>query len=214
MDFSEFLYGLWQNIELLAIPVLLFLSYRYLRALFKRFSLLLRLRRIARKKGYTLRRGRGFYLSVFFSQTAPELTVKAKGKTFSIKMFACLKRKHTYILTGINSYYTKSNFHPIIASRHNMRHHFFFPSPRQLQIKNDYITEIKEGKEPQEKPTDSAVKILCLSPVPVSIEAVHTNRPEPLFDGDLFHGYMVFSGNALCEFLKNGCLPPQHDKQT
>ena len=40
MDFSEFLYGLWQNIELLAIPVLLFLSYRYLRALFKRFSLL------------------------------------------------------------------------------------------------------------------------------------------------------------------------------
>ncbi len=193
------------------LRILLF-SYRYIRALFKRGSLWRRLKRIAKDKGYTLTRRRGFYLSVFRAADEADLTLKAKGKHYSIKFFACLKRKATYVLTGINSYYTKNNFNPIFGILRTGRNRVFFPVGRFAQPKNDFITEVKERKEPQEKPTDSSVKILCLSPVPVSIEAVHTNRPEPLFDGDLFHGYTVFSGNALCEFLKNGCPPLRHDK--
>ncbi len=191
----------------------LLFSYRYIRALIKRGSLWRRLRRIAKDKGYSLTRRRGFYLSVFRATEEAELTLKAKGKIFSIKLFACLKRKATYVLTGINSYYTKNNFNPIFGILRTGRHRVFLPVGRFAQPKNDFITEIKERKEPPKKADDGKLKILCLSPVPVSIEAVHTNRPEPLFDGDVFFGHTVFSGNALCEFLRNGCPPLRSDRE-
>lgn len=196
-------------IAAIAIIVIIIKSFKYIRAFFKRSSLMRRLRAICKNKGYILKEN-NVYRSVIKSNTAPELCIKANDKLYLVKFFTCLKYRDTYTLTDHSSYFTSSNTANIMAviersplgtmplhGRNEQRlwnkttvktgeHHI------KKEIKNDSVS-FKQG--------ENIERILCINPISVDMQVVHTNRPEKVFDGERFKDCIVYSGSAMCEFF-------------
>lgn len=57
------------------------------------------------------------------------------------------------------------------------------------------------GASTEKEPQSGVVNILRVNPVPIKLEIVRTNRPEQAFDGDMFKGYSIYSGQGLCKLL-------------
>ena len=182
--------------------------YKYVRAFLKRKSLIKRIKQICKVKKLNLNYGFKFYLSIFGKSSTPELTIVSSEKIYKIKMFACLKKKDIYTLTSPNSFFTTNNVNPIFVEYHyptmaitKNRDSKLFLSPF-YKSSNSYIRDVKITPEIEEEVGSNTVNILCINPIATKIEVVRTNKAEEVFDGDKFKGYTVYSGNALCEFLK------------
>ncbi|MBQ7344245.1 MAG: hypothetical protein IJW53_05745 [Clostridia bacterium] len=205
----------WINLISVVTAIALFCftilkSYKYLRALFKRVSLIRKIKKICQQNNYCFSYDRNYYLSIFGKSSKHEMKIIGKEKTIYIKMFACLKRKDIYTLTSINSFFTSNNVNPIFVS-------YDYPSigsvlkkeserkmylPRFYQSRNNYVKEDSINPEVDAEIGADVINILCINPISAKIEVVRTNRAEEVFDGDEFKGYIVYSGNGLCDFLK------------
>ena len=184
-------------------------SYKYIRAFSKRISLIRRIKRICKDKELHLNYGLKFYTSIFGKASTPELTITGSEKIYKIKMFACLKKKDIYTLTSPNSFFTTNNVNPIfieyhyptmaITKNHDSR---LYLSPF-YKSRDSYIKDIELTPEIEEENGVNIVNILCINPIAAKIEVVRTNKAEEVFDGDEFKGYTIFSGNALCNFIKS-----------
>lgn len=170
-----------------------------------------RIHRICQNKGYELTTN-NVYSSIFAQSSQPELIIKADNKIYEIKFFACLKYNNTYTLSDLSSFITTDNTARIMLS-------FGIPSvspglplrTREEQrlwnrtiVKTGkaYLKNEKKGATVAFSASEDTEKILCINPISVEIQAVHTNRPEKLFDGDKFKGCTVYSGKALCKLLE------------
>lgn len=191
--------------------IVVFKSYKYVRALFKRGTLIRKLKKICKQKNLSLIYDSKYYLSVFGKSSKNEITIISGEKQINVKMFACLKRKDIYTLTSINSFFTTNNLNPIFVS-------YTYPSSglvlrkeneRKLYLQrfyksnNKFIKEETINPEVDTKTGNNLINILCINPISAKIEVVRTNRAEQVFDGDTFKGYTVYSGNGLCSFLKD-----------
>lgn len=185
-------------------------SYKYVRALLKRKSLIKRIKRICKDKALYLKYGSKYYTSIFGKSSAPEVTIISSEKIYKIKMFACLRKKDIYTLTSPNSFFTTNNVNPIFVEYHyptmaitKSRDSKLYLSPF-YKSQNTYVRDVKITPEIKEESgqVPSTVNILCINPIAAKMEVVRTNRSEEVFDGEEFKGYTVYSGNALCELLK------------
>lgn len=184
-------------------------SHKYVRALLKRKSLIKRIKRICRDKALYLKYGFNFYTSIFGKSSTPEVTIISSEKIYKIKMFACLRKKDIYTLTSPNSFFTTSNVNPIFVEYHyptmaitKNRDSNLYLSPF-YKSRNSYVRDVELTPEIEQEVSANTVNILCINPIAVKIEVVRTNKAEEVFDGEEFKGYTVYSGNALCDFLKN-----------
>lgn len=200
--------GFYVCITALAI-FLVVKSYKYVRGFVKRRSLLKRIKKICKAQGYDLSYTKSALLSVFKPSNRPEIRIAAGGKEYRIRFFAALKSRDTYTLTDIGSYYTTSNLkpslmshgHPVSCVPMNKEESRKLRLPFIYQAKDNYVKAIHESASTENEPQSEAVNILCINPVPVKLEIVKTNRPEPVFDGDMFKGHIIYSGHGLCKFL-------------
>lgn len=190
--------------------IVVFKSYKYVRALLKRVTLLRKLKRICKQKNLSLIYDSKYYLSVFGKSSKNELRIISDDKQINVKMFACLKKKDIYTLTSINSFFTTNNVNPIFVSytypssglvlkKQNERKLYL---PRFYRSNSKFIKSETLNPEVETKNGNNIVNILCINPISVKIEIVRTNRAEQVFDGDYFKEYIVYSGNGLCSFLK------------
>lgn len=201
-------FGFWICIAILVVFIAV-KSYKYIRGFAKRRSLLKRIKKICKTKGYDLSYTKSALLSVFKPSKQSEIHIATQDKSYHIHFVAALKRKDTYTLTDVGNYYTSNNFNPILLS------HGYPPShstmnkteskklrlPIIYRAKNNYIKTIHTTAIEENELRSDSVNILCINPVPVKLEVVKTNRPEQAFDGDMFKGYIIYSGQGLCKFL-------------
>lgn len=196
-----------------AVVALIFLFciffYKYVRAFFKRVSLLRRIKKICKEKGYACTAKR-FFLSILRPKTACEMQIKTADKTYVVKFFACLKRKETYVLNGEGNYYTTNNFNPILPAYGAPRYSVLpknddeakLYTPRVLVSNNQYIVqEETDSNIGTAEAAEECIPLLCLHPISVNVMVVRSNRPEQIFDGEEFQGFTVYSGEGLCKFL-------------
>ena len=109
-SWTEFLVTL---VLLIAAALLLYKSLKYIRAVFKRMTFAAKLRKTCRENGHRLTVTAPLYRSVFFRTTRPELLVETGTDVYSVKLFACVNRKETYVFDGLTRFTTRSNFNPI-----------------------------------------------------------------------------------------------------
>ena len=183
-------------------------SYKYVRAYFKRRSLIKRVKKICVDKGYHLTYNFKYYTSIFGKSAVPEIIIVSDEKICKIKMFACLKKRDIYTLTSANSFFTTNNGKPIFLSYHyptmaitKSRDYKLYLSPF-YKSDNSYLKDVEITPEIDIEEGENILNILCLNPIAAKMEVVRTNRAEEVFDGDEFKGYIVYSGNGLCDFLK------------
>ena len=183
-------------------------SHKYVRALLKRKSLIKRIKRICKDKTLHLNYGFKFYTSILGKSSTPEVTIISSEKIYKIKMFACLRKKDIYTLTSPNSFFTTNNVNPIFVEYHyptmaitKNRDSKLYLSPF-YKSSNSYVRDVEMTPEVEKDASANTVNILCINPIAAKIEVVRTNKAEEVFDGEEFKGYTVYSGNALCEFLK------------
>lgn len=201
-------FGFYVCIALLIMFVML-KSYKYIRGFIKRSLLLKRLKKICKIRSYNLSYTKSFLLSILVPSKQSEMRIVAQGKEYHIKFIAALKRKDTYTLTDIGSYYTSNNFNPILLSHGYPPSHLVMNKAESKKLrlpiiyhaKNNYVKAIHETVSIENEPQVDSVNILCINPVPIKLEIVKTNRPESAFDGDMFKGYIIYSGQGLCKFL-------------
>ena len=186
-------------------------SLKYIRAVWKRFTLMSRLRSICRKKGYKLKKLSSCYRSIFTVTDSPEILITTPQEKYEIKLFTCLRYRDTYTLADIDHFTTQSNANMILLGNptypsgmnpKNVDHSLIMP--RFHRDRRDVIKEVTiEGadKKPAEANTD-ATKILCLNPISIEVRRVEKSRTEQVFDGDELGGYRVYSGTGLCRLLK------------
>ncbi len=201
---TSWLFFLLQLAALIALLVLAVKAYAPIRAFVKRRSFCRRLRKVCREQGYTLT-CHALYRSLLFKSTTPELLITTPDVTYAIKFFACLRSKDSYTLTDLNSFYTTNNNKPIFLNMH-------FPTTGSGMMKGapklHAISQSKDSYIKQEKTRPAVTfpegteKILCIHPMAVEVNAVRTNHPERIFDGDSFCGCRVYSGSGLLALLR------------
>ena len=134
------------------------------------------------------------------------MVIETGEKTYAVRFIACLKRHDTYTFTDVNSYYTATNFNPILWSNNYPVSLVTVPGrwllPRFATAKNEYLKEEVTRLPSETVDLAGAEKILCIHPISVKVQVVHTNRGEDIFDGDTFKGHTVYSGNGLCKALQ------------
>lgn len=186
-------------------------EYKYIRAFFKRVHLIGRLKKLCKEKALTFRTTANAYMDLDNTSNTPSFFVEMNEKTIAVRFTACLKRNDTYTFTDSTSYFTTNNANPIFVS-------FNYPisglTPKTPEEKRLYLPKIMTLKnnnyvrnetvklEPEIDTSADTQNILCIHPLPAKLQVVRTNRAEDIFDGDIFNGYTVYSGNGLCEFLK------------
>ena len=187
--------------------VMLAKSVKYFRALWKRFCLLTRLKRICRRRKYGWKRLSSCYKSIFKVTDSPELLITIRDKKYAVKFFTCLRYRDTYTLENIDHYTTHSNTKMILLDSHYPSAGFKVDSlmwmPRTARLESGIVKEVEvleDGGAATEEYPD-AEKILCVNPISVEMRRVVKNRTEQVFDGDKIDGYTVYSGKALCKLL-------------
>ena len=202
-------FGFYVCIAILLI-FLIWKSYKYIRGFVKRYRLLKRIKKICKARGYDLSYDKSALFSVFGSAKQQEMRIIADGKAYRIRFIAALKRKDTYTFTEVDNYYTSNNFNPILLSHGypasymvmNRDENRKLRLPFVYRASNHYVKSVHEGTATKEtEPDEGTVNILCVNPVPIKLEIVKTNRPVQAFDGDVFHGYTIYSGQGLCKLL-------------
>lgn len=184
-------------------------SYKYIRGLVKRCTLVKKIKKICKTRGYDLSYDKGALLSVLGASERNEMRIVTGEKEYRIKFIAALKRKDTYTFTDVDSYYTSNNFNPVLLSHGHPAAYMVMNKsenkklrlPFVYQAKNSYIKTVCVGASTEKEPQSGVVNILCVNPVPIKLEIVRTNRPEQAFDGDMFKGYSIYSGQGLCKLL-------------
>lgn len=181
-------------------------EYKFVRALAKRISLIQKIKRICLEKGYRLYCTAKAYTEWDGASNVPAMVIETGEKTYAVRFIACLKRHDTYTFTDVNSYYTATNFNPILWSNNYPVSLVTVPGrwllPRFATAKNEYLKEEVTRLPAETLDLSGAEKILCIHPISVKVQVVHTNRGEDIFDGDTFKGHTVYSGKGLCEVLK------------
>lgn len=193
------------------IIVIALKSYKYIRGFLKRSSLLRRIKKICKTRGYRISYSKNALFSALRTSARNEMRIVAGDKEYNIKFAAALKRKDTYTFTDTGSYYTSNNFNPIFLSHGHPASGLAMnkDDSRRLRIpiifraKDNFVKEVHTGAPDEGVPVDNAVNILCVNPVPIKLEIVRTNRPEQAFDGDEFMGYVIYSGQGLCKLLSD-----------
>ena len=198
---------LFAQLICIALSMLFVISeYKFVRALVKRVSLIVKIKKICREKDYRLYCTAKAYTEWDGSSNVPAMIIRAGEKTYAVRFTACLKRKDTYTFTDVNSYYTATNFSPVLWSKNYPVSLVTVPGrwllPRFATAKNEYLKEEVTRLPSETLDLAGAEKILCIHPISVKVQVVHTNRSEDIFDGDTFKGHTVYSGNGLCEMLK------------
>ena len=211
MNFDTWLSFLGQIIIIVMCLVLAIYICIYIRALTKRIKLLKTIKKICRNKSFTYKKSSSLIASVFSPSANSELIVDTGKDTYSIRFFACKKRKSTYVFKKDGSFYTTNNFNPILIS---MGHPSSYMSPKNARerrlfmspfanLKNDFINGEGKGADFNKKKDSNIKQIICLNPISVEIRVIRTNQEEQIFDGDEFCGCIIYSGNGLCKFLSN-----------
>ena len=207
-DFLGFLWAVAQLVLFVLFVKLVFVLLRYTRALFKRAVLLRKIKKLANKSSYSIKVKGTYYTSVFLRSDEPEMEIRTASKTYAVKFFPCLKKKLTYVLNNTGGYYTINKYTPTYLVRGMLRARI--PLQRiQASRSSSYVPSFEflnaeDGKGGVNAPAESKKEhILCVHPIAVNLEVVRTNKPEPVFDGEKFLGYTVYSGNGLYNLLKN-----------
>lgn len=184
----------------------LFGEYKYIRGVVKRVFLVGKIKRICKENGYDFYCTSKIYTEWNGDSHVPSLVIQTKEKTYAVRFIACLKRNDTYTFTDINSYFTTTNFNPILWSNNYPVSLITVPGrwllPRFATVKNDYVKDEVTRHSCGTINLSNAEKILCIHPIAVNVQVVHTNRGENIFDGDVFKGHTVYSGSGLCEMLR------------
>lgn len=200
---------LFAAIAAIAIPVFIVcVSYKYVRALVKRMSLMRSVKRVCREKGYRLEKLASCYKSVFRPTEEPELMITTPEKKLRVKFFACLKYGDTYTFENLKHYTTKSNAGMTLVNRGinpsgiAKKNYSLFLSPTH-KVENEGVTEVEitGGTCVGSVEVFDGESILCVNPIPIEMRRVSGSGTEQVFDGDKFDGYTVYSGNALCGAL-------------
>ena len=208
VDFLGFLWAAAQIFLFVLLFKLALVLFRYTRAIFKRAVLLREIKKLANKSSYSLNVKGTYYTSVFRRSDEPEMEIRTPNKTYEVKFFPCLKKKLTYVLNNTGGYYTINKYTPTYLIRGMLRARIplqkIQASHSSSYIPSFEIMNVEGDKDGVNAPTESKKEhILCVHPISVGLEIVRTNRPEPVFDGDNFLGYTVYSGNGLYNLLKN-----------
>ena len=206
----EFLGLVWVIAQLVLVVILVKLLIklgRCARALYKRVKLYVRIKRLADKKSYTLNVKSSYFTSVFRRSSESEMEIRTPSATYSVKFFPCLKKRHTYVLNNTGGYYTISNYTPTYLVRGMLRARIPFQKLQRSAHGTSSVPTLQILDETDRKsginiPAEGKkTNILCVHPISVDLKVVRTNRPEPVFDGERFLGYTVYSGNGLCNLL-------------
>lgn len=186
-------------------------EYKYIRAFCKRVRLIGRLKKLCKEKHFAYHCTADAYTDLDNTSVEPSFFVQVNGKTIAVRFTACLKKKDTYTFTDPSSYFTTNNASPILISFGYPVSGLVMKTPAEKRLylsrivtlrNSNYIkSETVKLDSELEKSTDTQ-NILCIHPLPVKVQVVRTNRAEDIFDGDTFNGYTVYSGNGLCNYLK------------
>ena len=191
-----------------AACVLIYKSFKYIRAFVKRSMLVAKLKKLCRENGYTMEKLSSYYKSVFTMTDGPEVLITTPDKKYCVKFFTCLRYKDTYTLADAEHYTTKSNVNMTLVDTK-------YPSsglvnvgelwmPRIARFGAGVVNEVEvidDGKDAKADEHPDAVKVLCMNPIPVEIRKVVKSTTEQVFDGDEVDGYTVYSGDGLCRAL-------------
>lgn len=194
---------------MIAAVVLLYKAYGYLRAFVKRAAFFLNLKKICRRNGYSLMKTAPLYHSVFFRTTRPELLIETGEGSYSIKLFACVKRKETYVFDGLNHFTTRSNFNPIyLNTRYPTKGaHWWNEKVRNVLVPrtyraDDHFETSDITAKPIEFPENNSIRrILCINPISVEMLRVNKSQTEIVADGDYYEGCYIYSAGGLCKLL-------------
>ncbi len=193
---SLFLFAL-QCILIFLFVFFLFCSIKYIRALFKRLSLAIRVKKVCHDFGYSCKIKASYYTSILFLVDGAEIEIKTDREIIAVKFFPCLIRRHTYTIKSEGGFYTRNNFNPIIVVRRRIG-----LSLTLFRPKNDFVIHINDDSGIPTELDKAKKNILCLHPISVNVNVVRTNREEQTFNGDEFMGYTVYSGSGLIDYLK------------
>lgn len=191
------------------VSLLVVKSYKYIRALAKRWQLMHSLKRVCRLKNYKMEKLSSYYRSIFRASDKNEILITTPKKKYCIKFFTCLRYKDTYTFADVKHYTTASNagmtlvnMNPFISGISKKD-----PSlqiPHFSKVKNEGVTEFEiTGGEVGDASRSyaDAEMILCISPIPIEMRRVKGNTTVQMFDGDELDGYVVYSGKALLSYL-------------
>lgn len=185
-------------------------SFKYIRALCKRFALVRKIKSICKKHGYALETLASPYKSVFIKNDSPELAITKDGTRYLVRFFTCLRLRDTYTLSDIDHYMTKSNAGMYLTDMKYNAMGGLVNIDREMMMPR--IAHVNDGDAVEytvESDTSyiddaefsDAVRILCVNPVSVEMRRVAGNTTEPVADGDVIDGHIVYSGSALCSML-------------
>ena len=186
-------------------------EYKYIRAFCKRVRLIGRLKKLCKEKHFSYRCTVNAYMDFDNNSVEPSFFIRMNGKTIAVRFTACLKRNDTYTFTGATSYFTTNNANPIFLSFRAPHYGLMPRTPEESRLYLPKITRLKNNNymnhetvklEPEIDTSAGMQNILCIHPLPAKLQVVRTNRAEDIFDGDTFNGYTVYSGNGLCNYLK------------
>lgn len=205
-SWTEFLVTL---VLLIAAALLLYKSLKYIRAVFKRMAFAAKLKKTCRENGHRLTVTAPLYRSVFFRTTRPELLVETGTDVYSVKLFACVNRKETYVFDGLTRFTTRSNFNPIyLNTRYPTKGaHWWNEKVRKSLVPkiyraDDHFETSDVTTKPIEFPEDGGIRrILCINPISVEMLRVNKSQTELIADGDYYEGCHIYSAAGFCRLL-------------
>lgn len=73
--------------------------------------------------------------------------------------------------------------------------------PKTVKQNLGHMKTEKDHSSVQFPDNHAVTRILCLNPVSAEMQKITTNRPETIFDSDLFKECILYSGTGLCKLL-------------
>ncbi len=187
--------------------LLLLRLYDVLRALAKRVSLLVRLKKVCREQNIAMTVISSPYRSVLKPSQSSEILFVKEDVLYSLKFFPCLRFRDTYLFDQDGRYHLISTFNPIYL---NLRYYTWGVDlyrnahvllPMTLQYKDDIVKKTKKTNF-ADKDVSGAVPLLCMHPVPCEIQKVEGTNRKIVCDGDTVCGYTVYSAAGLLKMLR------------
>ena len=178
----------------------------YLRALYKRISLMHRLKKVCRRYKIGITVISSPYRSVLKPSLSSEILLEKDDTLYTLKFFPCMRYKDTYLFDQEGKYHTISNFNPIYL---NLRYYTLGADldrnahvmlPMTLQYRNDIVKKTKKTNF-AEADISEAIPLLCMHPVANEIQKVEGTNRMIVCDGDTLCGYTVYSASGLLKML-------------
>lgn len=171
----------------------LVLTYPFIRILFKRISLALRLRRFCRKNGVTVTAARPLWFLTSNRSQRPALFLETTSHAWAVSPFAVPKRASTLILSDsgtyqIETYLTLINVLTVTYHFHNR--------PRPLAEVNHYTGA------PDRVWVKHFTPVMLVNPGCLGMKAAVRGRTELLGNGDTFGGAVWCSFDRLRSMIE------------